>query len=536
MQSESPEPFPDNWTYLKAELNWLDRVLSLAVARQRKETKEVERLARTRADRATSHWWKGLMSLDGEASYDSPAEMPRRRGTRNGYQQQMEAKILASEQRGICLGLPSLRRQLQLSVFEKNLVLMALAPEISRRYGQIYNYLQETEFPGASGLPTVDLLLRILCRNDAEWRMARQYLVEGSVLLQYQLLEVRSRVALDNRASPPEPFLSRLVKLSDSLVSYLLADQPDEAFLKSLLQPNRVIDLIPAESEQPYFFAPSSLPSQSSPQSSPPLLSPLLPPAHLSWSNLILPAPLMEDLQHLCHSIQYGSQVDVALGFQELAAPFLPPQGTMVLLIGAAGTGKTTAALAIAQTLRTPLFWIDLALLNPADHPRLLQELMGQSPTLSLLKSAQVWLGHPSPLSATEIHQFLDWRHRHRGITLLSITHKQTVKTQWRQQMSRMLEFPMPDEASRLRLWQQAFPAQLPLDAAIDWKYLSQRFRLSGGEICAIAREAAFYAVAESSNPQLGMRHLLKAIQAKQSGKGRKLSVFTAGAGDRSDH
>lgn len=276
MQAESPEPFLDNWTYLKAELNWLDRVLSLAVARQRKETKEVERLARTRADRATSHWWKGLMSLDGEASYDSPAEMPRRRATKNGYQQQMEAKILASEQRGICLGLPSLRKQLQLSAFEKNLVLMALAPEISRRYGQIYNYLQETELPGASGLPTVDLLLRILCRNDAEWRMARQYLVDGSVLLQYQLLEVRSRLSPDQSA-PLEPLLSRLVKLSDPLVSYLLADQPDEAFLKSLLQPNRVIDLIPVASAQPYFFAPTASPSPLPPLSSsppPPLPSP----------------------------------------------------------------------------------------------------------------------------------------------------------------------------------------------------------------------------------------------------------------------
>lgn len=189
------------------------------------------------------------------------------------------------------------------------------------------------------------------------------------------------------------------------------------------------------------------------------------------------------------------------------------------MLIGAPGTGKTTSALAIAQTLETPLFCTDLALLNPIDHSRLLQEIMAQSPTLSLLKSAQIWLGQKSPLSEAEINQFLDWRHHHRGITLLSITHKQTVKTRWRQQMTRMLEFPIPDQPGRLRLWQQAFPAQTPLDTDIDWKYLSQRFRLSGGDIRAIAREAAFYAIAESPNPKLGMKHLLKAIQAKRSGK-----------------
>jgi hypothetical protein len=68
------EPFLDNWTYLKVELNWLERLLLIAVARQRKETKEIDRVARTAVDRATSHWWRGMVSLEGTPSYDSPVE------------------------------------------------------------------------------------------------------------------------------------------------------------------------------------------------------------------------------------------------------------------------------------------------------------------------------------------------------------------------------------------------------------------------------------------------------------------------------
>ena len=55
------EPFASNWAYLKVELNWLERLLMVSAARQRKETRDVNRVARSAVDRATSHWWQGLI-------------------------------------------------------------------------------------------------------------------------------------------------------------------------------------------------------------------------------------------------------------------------------------------------------------------------------------------------------------------------------------------------------------------------------------------------------------------------------------------
>ena len=509
MHNPAVEPFLDNWAYLKAELTWLDRLLSFAVARQRQETKEVDRVARSRADRVTSHWWKGLLNLDSEIAYDSPAEMPRRKpsSVKASFQQQMEAKIQASQRQGILLGVPSLCDRLQLTTFEKNLLVMALAPEISRRYGRIYNYLQDTEQSGASGLPTVDLVLRTLCRTDVEWRSARQ-LLTTSVLIQQQLVEIDP----DHAAS----LLTRLVKLSDPLVNFLLADRPDAIALEELLTVREsslaTIPLVDRPQEKRCFTRLVEQPVQESYLQcwTPTHLSSEPPSAKAVWETLILPPSLLASLQHLCHRGQFAHQVDTLWGFAPTHS--LTSEGTVgsiALLIGAAGTGKTTAAQAIAQTLGTSLFWADLALLDATDHASLVQQIIESAPTVLLLKSAQIWLGRSPMLPASSVHQFLAARQRS-GITLFSTQQKQSIKPHWQQHIGQILSFPVPDAASRLRLWQQAFPPEAPVDAEIDWEWLAQQFVLTGGEIRAIAREAAFYA-AESAAATITANHLIQA-------------------------
>lgn len=494
MPSDSIEPFADNWAYLRAELGWLDRILSIAIARQRQETKVIDRVARSRSDRVTSHWWKGLVTLEGETAYDSPAEHSRRRSpaAKASYQQQLETKIQASQQQGILLGLPLLCDRLQLSVPEKNVVLMALAPEISRRYARLYNYLQETEQSDATGLPTVDLLLRLLCRTDAEWRSLRSSLTRDSVLIRHHLLELRS--------SQTAPLLTHLVKLPDPLVNYLLADRPARDRLDTLLN----------------YTPDTSLPVLLSPLSSPPSLLPS--PAQPLWSTLLLPPSLLTDLHHLCHRVQFAQQVDDDWGFTSDAST--STAGTIALLVGAPGTGKTLAARAIAQTLQTPLTCVDLAQVPLGEVPQLIQEITVQSPTVLLLKAAHVWFSQTAELSPTVVHQFLALRHRHSGITLLSVQHKQRIAAHWRRQITPLLELPLPDQATRLKLWQQALPTQVPLDANIDWDRLARQFVLTGGAITTIAREAAIDAAAANSN--VTMHHLLQACErVKGTRKGR---------------
>jgi hypothetical protein len=206
MSTDQPQGFANNWDYLKTELRWLDQVLMLAVSRQRKEGQEVERVSQNRADRVTSHWWKGLVSMEDDIFYD---EHRTPGSAKVSYQQQLESRVQLSHRQGVRLALPNLRDRLGLSLFEKNVVLMSLAPEMNRRYARLYRYLQGEDAACKTDLPTVDLVLRLLCRNDAEWRAARTRLTTASPLLRHDLLHI---------SGSADTFLNRPLQLTEPLI------------------------------------------------------------------------------------------------------------------------------------------------------------------------------------------------------------------------------------------------------------------------------------------------------------------------------
>lgn len=485
MPTEQSESFTDNWAYLKIELRWLDQVLMLAVARQRKENHEIDRVTHARVDRATSSWWKGIISTEGKAVYDEHRQPSS--GAKVTYQQQLESKIQASYRQGVRLGLPQLCDRLGLTLFEKNLVLMSLAPEINRRYARLYRYLQGEE-PVQTDLPTLDLVLRLMCRNDLEWRDARHRLMTASPLVRHQLLHFSPQ--------PHDSLLNCSLKLTLPLVNYLLAGQPTQADLETLLH---VPALLPAPSA-------SSMPSVLQQTS-----------IAVNWSDLVLSAPLLSSLQALSQRIQGQGRAVTQWGLSSDRIG-----GTIALLAGANGTGKTTAAAAFAHSLDTSLHCLDLALVDPQDYAQVLQEIQTRAPGVLLLKSADRWFGRSALLPAHKQHQF--WAERQKsGVTLLSVCQPSAVQCQWRQRVDQHLMFPKPNPDERRQLWHKAFPPQVPL-AEIDWEALS-RLPLTGGEIMTIAQDIICCAAATAA-VEVAMQHVVQGLAQR----GQKLQRSTVSA------
>jgi SpoVK/Ycf46/Vps4 family AAA+-type ATPase len=111
---------------------------------------------------------------------------------------------------------PRLRRLADaygLSVFELNVLLVALAPELDRRYEQVYAYLQDDL---TRKRPTADTALSLLCR-DASAKLARRaHFAPDSALVRHALLRL-----IPDAEQQPTPLLAHGLKLDDQVVRFL---------------------------------------------------------------------------------------------------------------------------------------------------------------------------------------------------------------------------------------------------------------------------------------------------------------------------
>lgn len=478
--STAHDGFADNWSYLRTELGWLDQVLLAAVARQRKQTKEIDRIAQNRADRVTSHWWKGIVSLEGHPSYDEHRKPSTPAAPKVGFHQQLELRIQSSQKKGVVLGLPLLRDRLRLTPFEKNVILVGLAPEINRRYARLYRYLKGDDDLPDSDLPSVDLVLRLLCRNDQEWSIARKSFAADAALVQKGVVELY--------ACTPDTRLKSTLRLADPCVEFLLSTSPSKEELENILNPIRGY-LLPPPNAKPAGISQAKTPTQ--------------------WDDLIVPKEPLETLQFICQRVQGQLTVDRDWGFAQVPGT-AEQQGTIVWLNGASGVGKTLAARAIAHTLDHPLTILDLNQVDRADVASVLDYLKAQSPVVLLVKSAEHWFGRNAKLSTATLHQWLTQRQHKPCITILATAKPETIAQHWKSTLSPSITLPMPIERHRLQLWQRAFPTAVPMAQELPWRWLAKSFTIPGGEILAIARDAALYAAAQQESVE--MAHLLQAI------------------------
>ncbi|MEL6259750.1 MAG: AAA family ATPase [Cyanobacteria bacterium J06626_6] len=485
-------PFADNWAYLKTELAWLDRLLMLAIARQRKDAYVVNKVAATHADQLSSHWWKGVISVP-NPGYDDcrvPSAKKTCRAT-GGYQNQLESRIKISAQGSVVLALPSLRHYLNLSLFEKNLILMVLAPEVNRRYGKLYHYLQTGEETAApTDLPMVDLALRLLCRNDLERRRARAALTGPHSLIEKKILRYVSL--------RPSTRLSSYLQLTEDWVNYLLEESPDQQVLFKKL----------ATQAAPMLALPAPTAATRAVQIRQP---------EVSWDQLILPTSLISQLQTLCQQTSAGLITRADRGY-------------VVLLVGDRGTGKKMAAEAIATSMRQSLCEVDLAQVHPSDWLAVLNSLEPTRYPVLLIKSASAWFGRASqPASAihrARLHQWLQQRQTSAGLTLLSTRSCHLVQARWRQRVDSTLTLPVPHKAARKLIWWQAFSG-IACSSKLDWMDLAAQLKVTGGEISAIAQQAI--AIAQAKNAKsITLSHIQQAI------KQRGLSTTLAPSSDTS--
>jgi SpoVK/Ycf46/Vps4 family AAA+-type ATPase len=105
------------------------------------------------------------------------------------------------------------------------------------------------------------------------------------------------------------------------------------------------------------------------------------------------------------------------------------------------------------------------------------------------------------------------------GVAILTTNLRANVDEAFTRRLDAIVDFPMPEEVDRRRLWTQNLPDRLPQAGDIDRDFLARRFKVSGGNIKNICVSAAYLAAAEDRS--VAMADLIRATDREYKKLGR---------------
>jgi SpoVK/Ycf46/Vps4 family AAA+-type ATPase len=250
-----------------------------------------------------------------------------------------------------------------------------------------------------------------------------------------------------------------------------------------------------------------------------------------TWSDVVLPDDKMAQLHAIVSRVRHRRQVLDLWGFgQKLARG----KGSIALFSGAPGTGKTTCAEAMANNLGLNLFQIDLSTVvskyigeTESNLGAIFREAENTSTLLFFDEADALFTKRTEVKDALdryanqEVNYLLQRVEQYEGMVILATNLQKNIDEAFLRRMQFVVDFPMPGEEQRLKIWNLQFPKDAPRDPAIDLAFLAKQCKVSGGTIHNVVMSAAF-AAADEGVP-ISMRHLVTALRMETLKEGKLL-------------
>lgn len=247
------------------------------------------------------------------------------------------------------------------------------------------------------------------------------------------------------------------------------------------------------------------------------------------WNDIILPANQLTILKELVATVRQRPKVLHEWG---LGKKLTASDGVTVLFAGPPGTGKTMAAEVIAKELWLDLYKIDLASVvskyigeTEKNLERIFSEAANSNAIL-FFDEADAIFGKRSEVKDAhdryanlEVSYLLQRMEAYDGITILATNLRANLDEAFARRLQFAVDFPFPDIADRIRIWETLFPNEAPTEVDLDLSILAERFELAGGNIRNILVASAYLAANE--NQPIGMSHLMHAAKRELQKMGR---------------
>jgi hypothetical protein len=225
------------------------------------------------------------------------------------------------------------------------------------------------------------------------------------------------------------------------------------------------------------------------------------------WGDLILPADTLAQLTELTVRARHR---ELVLGEWAMGGAAARGTGLTALFAGDSGTGKTLSAEIVAADLSLDLYVIDLATVVDkyiGETEKNLDRIFDEADRVNgvlLFDEADALFGKRSEVkdardryANVEIAYLLQRMERFDGLAILTTNLRANLDEAFLRRLDMIVDFPMPDDADRLRLWERHLPPVLVRADDVDLGFLARAFKLSGGNIRNVCLAAAFLTAAD---------------------------------------
>ncbi len=250
------------------------------------------------------------------------------------------------------------------------------------------------------------------------------------------------------------------------------------------------------------------------------------------WDDIVLPSDQRSLLHELINTVRQRPRVLDEWG---VGLKLASSRGVTVLFAGPPGTGKTMAAEVISGELGLDLYKIDLSTVVSkyiGETEKNLERIFNEAETSNAIlffdeadslfgKRSEVRDSHDR-YANIEISYLLQRMEAYDGVTILATNLRSNLDEAFTRRLQFAVDFPFPEEADRLRIWNTLFPADVPRASDVDLALLARRFKLAGGNIRNIIVSAAYLAAADGG--MVGMGHLLHGTRRELQKMGRLVS------------
>ncbi len=260
--------------------------------------------------------------------------------------------------------------------------------------------------------------------------------------------------------------------------------------------------------------------------------------------EVVLPAKQQAHYQELLTSMQALTKVHYEWG----TAAAWNESGITALFAGPPGTGKTMAAERLALLLGLPMVRIDLSQVaskyigETEKNLKRLFDLADIADTILFFDEADALFGKRSEVKDAhdryanlEISYLLERMERFKGLAILATNRKKDLDEAFVRRLRFIIDFPMPGEEERLRIWQQVIPNGVDR-SALDLGYLAKQFPLAGGHIRSVVFQACLQSaggarpLASGFKGKLSMDKVMVALKREYEKSGRSVSLEQFGA------